>query len=185
MEKMPCQEKLVSIFLEGLSSKELHATLYMKHHKNLDWCIHDAIDYDEDCGEELKGKDLSSRASASTSSIASQVEEITKGVMEKIQHLYGMTKSMDPQRMDRPRLMTVRLDGRPALWCNFNKKWGSHTNEECYNHIRFMRNQKMVGNMQKFVPVGERLLPILGTQPPLPNGAPIRLVKHEEDDNQE
>ena len=34
-EEMPSQERLVSIFLEGLNSKDLHASLYMKHHKNL------------------------------------------------------------------------------------------------------------------------------------------------------
>ena len=100
----------------------------MKHHKNLNQCIHDAIDYDDNCGEELKGKDTSSSTSASTSSVASQVEEITKGVMEKIQHLYGMPKLMDPQRMDRLRLVIARPDGCLALWCDFNKKWGNHTN---------------------------------------------------------
>ena len=89
---MPSQERLVSIFLEGLSSKELHATFYMKHHKNLNQCIHDAIDYDDNCGDELKAKETSSKTSASTSSVASQVEEIMKGVMEKIQRLYGMPK---------------------------------------------------------------------------------------------
>ena len=78
MEEMPSQERLVSIFLEGLSNKELHTTLYMKHHKNLNQCIHGAIDYDDNCNEELKGKDTSSRASASASLVASQVVEITK-----------------------------------------------------------------------------------------------------------
>ena len=53
---MPSQERLVSIFLKGLSSKELHVALYMKHHKNLNQCIHNAIDYDDNCGEELKEK---------------------------------------------------------------------------------------------------------------------------------
>ena len=96
IEEMPSQDRLVSIFLEGLSSKELYTVLYMKHHKNLNQCIHDAIDYDDNCGEELKGKEMSSRASASTSSVALQVKEIMKGVMEKIQHLYGMPKLMDP-----------------------------------------------------------------------------------------
>ena len=68
---MPGQERLVSIFLEGLSSKELHIALYMKHHNNLNQCIHDDIDYDDNCSEELKGKYRSSKTSASTSSIAS------------------------------------------------------------------------------------------------------------------
>ena len=101
MEEMPSQERLVSIFLEGLLSKELHITLYMKHHKNLNQCTHDAINYHDNCIEELKGKDTSSRASANTCLVASQGEEITKGVMKKIQHLYGMPKLMDPQRMDK------------------------------------------------------------------------------------
>ena len=74
----------------------------MKHHKNLNQNIHNVIDYDDNCSEELKGKDTSSKTSASTSLVASQVEEIMKGVMEKIQCLYEMPKLMDPQRMDRP-----------------------------------------------------------------------------------
>ena len=83
-EEMPNQERLVSIFLEGLKKKDLHTTLYMKHHKNLNQCINDAIDYDDNCGDDEKKDDNSSRASSSISSIASQVEEITKGVMEKM-----------------------------------------------------------------------------------------------------
>ena len=46
-KEMPSQERLVSIFLEGLKNKDLHATLYMKHHKNLNQCINDVIDYDD------------------------------------------------------------------------------------------------------------------------------------------
>ena len=61
-----------------------------------------------------------------------------------------MPKLMDPQRMDRSRPVVARPDGRLALWCNFEKKWGNHMREECYNHIRFMRNQQMGGNMQNF-----------------------------------
>ena len=83
-EEMPSQERLVSIFLEGLKNKDLHATLYIKHHKNLNQCINDAIDYDDNCGDDEKKDDKSSRASSGTSSVASQVEEITRGVMEKM-----------------------------------------------------------------------------------------------------
>ena len=68
------QEILVSIFLEGLSKKELHATLYMNHHKNLNQCIHDAIDYDDNCGQEDKKEEKGLKASSSASSIASQIE---------------------------------------------------------------------------------------------------------------
>ena len=120
-----------------------------------------------------------------TSLAASQVEEITKGVTEKIQRLYGMPKLMDPQRMDRPRPAVARLDGRLALWCDFDKKWCNHTIEECYSHIRFLRNQQMGGNVPNYVPANERPLPILDAQQLLPNASPIRLVKHEDKDNQE
>ena len=81
-EEMPSQERLVSIFLEGLSNKDFHATLYMKHHKNLNQCIHDTIDYDDNCGKEDK---KGSKVSSSASLVASQIEELTKGVMEKMQ----------------------------------------------------------------------------------------------------
>ena len=58
-EEMPSQERLVSIFLEGLKNRDLHATLYMKHHKNLNQCINDAIDYDDNCGDDEKKDDKS------------------------------------------------------------------------------------------------------------------------------
>ena len=104
---------------------------------------------------------MTSKTSASTSSIASQMEEIIKGVMEKIQRLYGMPKLMDPQRMDRLRPAIARPNGCLALWCNFNKKWGNHMIEEWYNCIRFMRSQQMGGNVQKFAPASEKPLPVL------------------------
>ena len=90
-EEMP---RLISIFLEGLKNKDLHATLYMKYHNNLNQCINDAIDYDDNCGDDEKKDDKSSRARFGTSSIASQVEEIMKGVMEKMQQLYGPPRVM-------------------------------------------------------------------------------------------
>ena len=80
-EEMPSKERLVSIFHEGLKNKDLHSTLYMKHHKNLNQCINDAIDYDDNCCDDEKKDDKSSRASSRTSSIALQVKEIMKGVM--------------------------------------------------------------------------------------------------------
>ena len=43
----------------------------------------------------------------------------------------------------------------------------------------------MGGNVPNYAPAGERPLPILGAQPPLPNTTPIRLVEHEDEDNQE
>ena len=39
----PSQEWLVSLFLKGIWSKELHLAIYMKHLTDLDQCIHEAI----------------------------------------------------------------------------------------------------------------------------------------------
>ena len=43
----------------------------------------------------------------------------------------------------------------------------------------------MGGNVQNFALAGEKPLPVLDAQPSLPNAAPIRLVEHGDDDNQE
>ena len=43
----------------------------------------------------------------------------------------------------------------------------------------------MGGNVPNYALAGERPLPMLDAQPPLPNVAFVRLVKHEDKDNQE
>ena len=40
--EIPSQERLVSLFLEGLSNKTLHANLYSMKHKTLNECVTDA-----------------------------------------------------------------------------------------------------------------------------------------------
>ena len=55
--ELPSQAKAVSIFLEGLRDKSLHADLYNKKHKTLNECIYDAIDLDDNC--DIYGKDNS------------------------------------------------------------------------------------------------------------------------------
>lgn len=47
--ELPTQEKLVSIFLEGLRDKTLHADLHGMKHKTLNECVHNAIDLDDNC----------------------------------------------------------------------------------------------------------------------------------------
>lgn len=49
VRELPSQEKLVSLFLEGLLNKNLHANLYGKKHRTLNECVHDAIDHDDNC----------------------------------------------------------------------------------------------------------------------------------------
>ena len=43
----------------------------------------------------------------------------------------------------------------------------------------------MGGNVPSYAQAGERPLPVLDTQPPLPNAALVRLVEHEDEDDQE
>ena len=72
----------------------------------------------------------------------------------------------------------------PLLWCDFDKKWGNHTTEECYNWIRFMRRQ-MMGGLPHIAQEGERPSPVLERQPPLPKTTPVRLVEHDDDGGHE
>ena len=43
----------------------------------------------------------------------------------------------------------------------------------------------MGGNVQNYALPGERPVLVLDAQPPLPNAAPVRLVEHKDDNNQE
>lgn len=175
----------------------------MKHHKNLNRCINDAIDFDDNCGAmDKKSEAKSYGASSSNSLVASQVEEITKGVMEKMQHLYGPPQTSEPRRVDRPYVCgncggnhptsqclprapgVPKLELHPLLWCDFDKKWGNHTTEECYNRTSIMRGQ-MMGKLPHAVQEGERPSPILERQSPLPKTTLVRLVEHDDEGGHE
>ena len=66
--ELPTAEKSVSIFLEGLRDKKLHADLYAKKNKTLRECIHDAINLDDNCDIYRKDKPISGTESQSTAS---------------------------------------------------------------------------------------------------------------------
>ena len=52
------QERLVSIFFEGLLNKKLHAALYPMSLKSLNACIKDAIELDDNVDEYKDGKSM-------------------------------------------------------------------------------------------------------------------------------
>ncbi|WP_208972750.1 hypothetical protein, partial [Escherichia coli] len=52
-------------------------------------------------GQASKKEEKNTNASSSNNSVASQVEEITKGVMEKMQDLYGPPRMNEQRRVDR------------------------------------------------------------------------------------
>ena len=81
--EIPSQELLVSLFLKGLWSKELHSAIYMKHLIALDQCIHKAIEYDANCTKGASG--TGSQTNEFTSRVLSQVDEIIQGVIGRMQ----------------------------------------------------------------------------------------------------
>ena len=201
-EELPSQERLVSIFLEGLTNRELHAALYMQRHKNLNQCIHDALDYDDNCDRGKTENDTSSKASVSSTSAASQVDEIIKGVTEKMKQMYGPPRAYEQRMVDRPYVCgncggkhstsqclpraqgVAQPEAQTAQWCDFHQRWGNHATENCYDRIRHLRGQAM-GNAANVGAEGDRALPVLDRQPPLPNTAPVRIINREDGDNQE
>ena len=44
---MPSSQRLISLFLEGLKNKSLHANIYAKKHDTLNKSIKDAIDFND------------------------------------------------------------------------------------------------------------------------------------------
>ena len=46
-DEKPSQGRLVSLFLEGLQNKVLHAHLYAQKHKTFQECCIDAMDYND------------------------------------------------------------------------------------------------------------------------------------------
>ena len=81
--EIPSQERLVSIFLEGLCSKELHSAVYTKHFMYLDQCIYEAIEYDDNCSKGTAG--IGSQTNESTTKISSQLDDIIRGVTTRMQ----------------------------------------------------------------------------------------------------
>ena len=96
-------------------NRVLHVSLYIKHHKNLNQCINNAVDFDDNCGTmDKKNEGKSFSASSRNNSVASQVEEITKGVMEKMQQLYGPPRTSEPRRVERPYVCGICEGNHPT-----------------------------------------------------------------------
>ena len=67
----------------------MHATLYMKHHTDLNQCILDAIDFEDNCNDVSRTSGRTENDARSTRDVSNQVDEIAKGVIEKMQQLFG------------------------------------------------------------------------------------------------
>ena len=84
-DEIPCQERLVSSFLEGLINKSLHASLYTKKYINLDTSIKNAIDLDDNC--DIYQEETLESGPSSQSSTSPRVESPPSNAMPFAQEL--------------------------------------------------------------------------------------------------
>ena len=108
--------------------------VYMKHLIDLDQCIHEAIEYNDNCAKGASGTGYQTNESKGRAS--SQVDEILQGVTKKMQEMYGpprVTKRREdwpyicgicganhPTGQCAPRNQgVVRQEPQYAIWCNF------------------------------------------------------------------
>ena len=80
--EIPSQERLVSLSLEGLLNRKLHAALYPKKHKTLNACIKEAVKLDDNIDELRYGRptrlgDSKSDKSAKSRVVARQNQPLT------------------------------------------------------------------------------------------------------------
>ena len=61
----------------------------MKHHTDLNQCILDAIDFEDNCNDVSRTSGRTENDARSTRDANNQVDEIAKGVIEKMQQLFG------------------------------------------------------------------------------------------------
>ena len=94
MKRNLAKGRLISILLEGLQNKTLHAHLYAKKHATLNACCTDAMDYDDNfdmsniANLEIKkdGKSLSADSSSQTPSL--NPDQIAELVLKKLGQTY-------------------------------------------------------------------------------------------------
>ena len=99
-DKKPSQGRLISLFLEGLRNKVLHAHLYAQKHKTFQECCLNAMDYDDNFEvsgiSNVSNKPRSQDSRNSGSYIASQEkfhtkEEIANLVLQRLGQTYKPT----------------------------------------------------------------------------------------------
>ena len=129
----------------------------------------------------------------SSTSSASQVDEIIKGVTEKMKPMYGPPRAYEQRMVDRPYVCgncggkhptfqclpraqgVTRPEAQTAQWCDFHQRWGNHTTENCYDRIHQLRGQA-IGNTANIGLEGDRALPVLNRQTPLPKTALVKII---------
>ena len=108
--EMPGPDRLISLFLEGLSNKSLHANLYGRKHDTLNECIKDAIDLDDNCklygnvDKRVNSSDASSaQSSCSKEATPMEADAIADLVIKKMNQMFKPTmRAPEHERFQRP-----------------------------------------------------------------------------------
>ena len=86
----------------------------MKHLMDLDQCIHEAIEYDDNCDTRIVG--TNSQTHESIVRVSSQVDKIIRGVTKKMQQLYGPPTITD-RHIDWPYICGICGKNHPISQC--------------------------------------------------------------------
>ena len=152
------QEKLVSLFLEGLLNKNLHANLYGRKHKTLNECVHDAIDHDDNCiiygvDKPISGHETSSSkiVSESEKNKGAKAKAMVEMIMKRMNQVFRPTQRMyrcelcggdhpTSQCLPKQNPQAPRVP-RTEKWCEYEQKWTNHESLECFHRIKHVREQ--------------------------------------------
>ena len=140
---MPGPDRLISLFLEGLSNKSLHdANLYGQKPDTLNECIKDAIDLDDNC--KLSGNVDKKGNSSTTSSDRSgktkystpmEADTIADLVIKKMNQMFKpVVRAPEPPRFQKPYQCGICLEtiqhlnvhsNCPTQWLSSNLSYGA------------------------------------------------------------
>ena len=130
----------MSSVLEGLINKSLHASLHTKKHDNLDTCIKDAIDLDDNCNiyqeETLESGTSSQSSTVVANDVVPRVEsppfdampfaqELANEVVKRLNYAQKPLRQNEPVRLrtskGRPQENYPKLDTRILLYFSQNR----------------------------------------------------------------
>ena len=126
--KKPSQRRLISIFLEGLKNKILHAHLYAKKHTCFNECCLDAMDYDDNFNmasvssqedQPREGPKPSKELESKEKEI--NAEQIADIVVRRMEQFYLPPSTYQSEATNMPM----------KKWCQLCKWNFMHTTQEC------------------------------------------------------
>lgn len=148
-EEKPSQKRLISLFLEGLMSKTLHAHLYALKHTSFNECCHDAMDYDDNFDVDEKSSQNEGKQSTEKSSETKELspDAIAELVLKRMGQLYRPPPrpNFTPQTIQGPyRCGKCGGDHKtehctvypsrnlpPNMWCDTCRWNYTHTTKDC------------------------------------------------------